>query len=204
MAPPLASSLFATAVHLAPCPDDIPHQPVPAPTGEAPRWADPARVREPEPRVSLGWLLFQLVPSPELVLGSRGAAFGARWQLTPFSYSFGTDPRLDRFRFFLIEPLVRQSGSLELFVSPEYLAIERRFAARFGGRAGLRSYFGVLERGDYLSLSLGSSYYRFAGEHGVTYEAGVYVLFGFLGLQVGYSPAFERARVVSTLAVRVF
>lgn len=162
------------------------------------RWADVRRAHSPAPALSLDWALLQLLPSPELGLGSAGATFGLRWQLTPLLYSFATDPRLERWRWWLAEPLVRQSGSVELFVSPEYLT------GRLGGRAGLRSYFGVIGRGDYLSVSLGSSYFRFGDVDGVSYEAGAYLLFGALGLQLSYSPGFEQASWLTTLRLRYF
>lgn len=161
-------------------------------------WAQVERAHDPSPELSLDWALLQLLPSPQLGVGSDGAAFGLRWQVTPLLYSFATDARLNRWRWWLAEPIVRQSGSLELFVSPEYLA------GRFGGRAGLRSYFGVIGRGDYLSLSLGSSYFRFGSTDGVTYEAGAYILFGALGLQLGYSPGLEQASWLTTLRLRYF
>ena len=169
------------------------------------RYADPNHVREPDVAVSLDWAIYQLIPSPEFAVGSERVSFGARWQLTPLLWSFATDSRLSRFRYFIAEPIVRHSGSIELFFSPEYLARPARaFDERFGFRAGVRSYFGVIERGDYLSLSIASSYYRFAGAEGASYEAGAYVMFGFLGLTFGYSPGFDDASVITTFRFKYF
>jgi hypothetical protein len=163
------------------------------------RWADVARARDPNPRLSLEWALFQLIPSPEFGFDETGeTSFGLRWQITPLLYSFATDARLDRWRWLLAEPIVRQSGSTELFISPEYLA------SRWGGRLGVRSYFGLIGRGDYLSVSIGSSYFRFCGYDGVAYEAGAYGLFGTLGVQVSYAPGGGPASWVSTLRLRYF
>lgn len=185
---------------IAPCTNNPLPEAAPAPEvdGTEVQWAQIDRVYDPELELSLDWALLQLLPSPELGMGDEGASFGLRWQLTPLLYSFATDARLDRWRWFLVEPIVRQSGSIELFVSPEYLA------TRWGGRAGVRSYFGLIGRGDYLSMSIGSSYFRFGDADGVSYEAGLYVLFGALGLQVTYSPGFETASWVSTLRLRYF
>ena len=182
---------------LVPCPVPEPDAPEAEQVPEL-QWAAAGRAYEPDPELSLDWALLQLVPSPELGIGDDGASFGLRWQVTPVLYSFATDPRLSRWRFWLAEPLLRQSGSLELFASPEYLA------GRFGGRAGLRSYFGLIGRGDYLSVSIGSSYYRFGDSDGVSYEAGAYLLFGALGLQLSYSPGFQQASWLSTLRLRYF
>jgi hypothetical protein len=163
-----------------------------------------ARVREPAVHPTLPWLVAQLIPSPGVAAGEDGAELDLRWQLTPLLYSFGVDPRLSPWRFFVVEPIVRQSGSIEVFFSPEYLAIPAEFGDRFGFRAGMRSYFPLLHRGDYLSASVGSSYYRFAFHDGASYEAGIYVLFGMLGLQAQFSPGFSEATVISTFALRIF
>jgi hypothetical protein len=167
-------------------------------------WADVDRAREPAVAVSFEWAVLQLIPSPELGFGADGALFGLRWQLTPLLYSFATDARLSRWRWFIAEPIVRHSGSLELFASPEYLSLDGGVAGRFGAQLGVRSYFGLLGRGDNLSVSLGGSYHHFAAAKGVSFEAGAYVLFGSLGLVLTYSPEFEAARWVTTLRLRYF
>jgi hypothetical protein len=166
-------------------------------------WADVGAVREPEVALSLDWAILQLLPSPELGVGD-GARFGLRWQLTPLLYSFATDSRLDRWRWLVVEPIVRHSGSIELFASPEYLALDGGVAARFGVRGGLRAYFGLLGRGDNLSVSLGASYYHFRDADGVAFEAGAYVLFGGLGLVLTHSPGFDAAPWLVTLRLRYF
>jgi hypothetical protein len=192
--------MLPLAVELAePCPEPAPPV-VPAPVSGV-RWADPERVRAPSPALTLEWAIWQLVPSPELGFGDGGALFGLRWQLTPLLYSFALDRRFSRWRAFIAEPIVRHSGSIELFVSPEYLA---RDAERFGVRAGVRSYFGLLHRGDYLSVSLATAYVRFGKTDAASHEVGAYVLFGMLGLQVGYTPAMEDASWLMTLRLRFF
>lgn len=189
---------------IAPCSESPLPEPSPPASVTSVQWADVDRVHDPELEASLLWALFQLVPSPELGFGDEGALFGLRWQLTPLLYSFATDRRLDRFRWFIAEPVVRHSGSLELFVSPEYLALDGGIGARFGVRAGVRSYFGLLARGEYLSVSLGSSYVHFRDHQGVAFEAGAYVLFGSLGLQLTYAPGFDEASWLATLRLRYF
>jgi hypothetical protein len=168
------------------------------------RRADPARVREPAVQPTWPWLAMQLVPSPGLAIGAEGAALDLRWQVTPVLYSFGIDPRLSPWRFFVAEPIVRQSGSLELHASPEYLAVRDELGQRFGFRVGTRATFPLLHRGDYLSVSVGSSYYRFAFHEGASFELGGYVLFGMLGLQVQLSPGFAEAPVITNLSIRFF
>jgi len=135
------------------------------------------------------WILTQLVPSPEVAIGDGVARFGLRWQVTSLLYSFGINRRVSPWRVLVVEPLVRQSGSVELYMSPEYLVYGRGFGDGWLWRAGVRSYLPLIERGDYLSVSVGSSFYAFAGHTAVAYEAGVYGLFGIIGAQLTWSPA---------------
>ncbi len=197
------SLAFAVSSVSAPC-DAPPEAPLP----KAPR-ADRtverrATATPPGTSVTLAWLVTQLLPSPELAAGDDGAAFGLRWQVVPVLYSFGIDRRLSPFRAFVVEPLVRTSGSLELFVAPEYLWINEQVAQRFGFRAGLRAHFPVIEKGDYLSVSLGTAYARFGERESASYQVGAYFLFGFLGFEQSYLPALAEARFVSTFNVRFF
>src|SRR5262245_13098391 len=126
-----------------PAPCDAPKEPplAPAPSS-APRTAPRrATATPPGTHITLAWLLTQLIPSPELAVGDDGARFGLRWQVVPLAYSFGIDRRLSPFRAFVVEPLVRSSGSLELFVAPEYLAIDEKLSRRFRFRVSVRAYY---------------------------------------------------------------
>ncbi|MEJ7731077.1 MAG: hypothetical protein WKG00_17915 [Polyangiaceae bacterium] len=149
------------------------------------------------------WLLTQAIPSPETLFAEDAVAFGLRWQLTPLLYSFGVHRRVPPWRVLVAEPLVRHSGSLELFGAPEYLALDG-VSSRWGLRAGLRAYFPVLHRGEYLSLSLGTSVLRFDDQTSMAAEAGVYVLFGILGLQVDASPTLAGGSGIARVSVRYF
>jgi hypothetical protein len=194
---------------LAPCAESPLPEPAAAPREGAVAepdvvWADVDRVQDPEVVPSLGWALWQLLPSPQLGFGDDGARFGLRWQLTPVLYSFALDSRLDRWRWLVAEPIVRHSGSIELFASPEYLALDGGIEDRFGLRGGLRAHFGLIGRGDNLSVSLGGSYFRFAEHDGVSLEAGAYILFGALGLVLTHSPGFAPAPWLATLRLRYF
>lgn len=202
----LGSALFATTTTIAPAPGPCEPEPPRVPTA-TPSWDGPgprASATPPGTRPTLAWALAQLVPSPELAFGRDGARFGLRWQLTPFSYSFGIDRRLSPFRSFVVEPLFRTSGSLEVFFSPEYLALDAPGSKRFGFRTGVRAFFPLLERGEYLSVSLGAAYARFGNVEAATYQAGVYVLFGFVGLEQSFAPALDEARFITTFNLRFF
>ena len=154
------------------------------------------------PGLSLAWALPQLLPSPELLVSRQGSAAGMRWQLTPLLYSFGRVARASRFRAFVVEPLVRHSGSTELFIDPEYLGLGS--GSRLGARAGVRTYLPLVEHGEGLSFSFGSSYLRFQGEGSVAFEGGIYALFGIFGLQASYSPRLFGRAALFTLNIRYF
>jgi len=202
----LGSAAFAASSAVAPAPGPCEPEPVidaaPPPTWDRP--GPRATATPPGTRFTLAWAVFQLIPSPELAIGSDGALFGLRWQLTPFSYSFGIDRRLSPFRAFVVEPLFRTSGSVEVFFSPEYLALDAPLSERFGFRTGVRAFFPVVERGDYVSVSLGAAYARFGDREGASYQAGVYVLFGFLGLEQSFTPALDEAQWITTFNLRFF
>jgi hypothetical protein len=197
--------IAALVALVAPCATPLPESP-PPPSARGPTvvWADTERARSPDVAPSFDWALWQLIPSPALGFGGGSARFGLRWQLTPLLYSFATDARVSRWRWLIAEPIVRHSGSIELFASPEYLALDGGIGARFGARAGLRAYFGVIGRGDNLSLSLGSSVFHFRDADGVSIEVGAYVLFGGLGLVLQYSPGFDAAPWLAALRLRYF
>jgi hypothetical protein len=156
------------------------------------------------PPITLPWLATQLIPSPEIAVDRGAPHFGARWQLTPLLYSFGIHRALSPWRSFVVEPIVRESGSVALIVSPEYLAIEPRLSNRFGVRMGLRSTFPVLQRGEYLSVSVGSSVLSYGGRITTAYEVGSHVLFGFAGVLASYSPLPNGSRWIFTLDLRMF
>jgi hypothetical protein len=153
---------------------------------------------------TLPWLVTQLVPSPEIAYGEDTSRFGMRWQVTPVLYSWGINRKLSPWRFFVAEPLVRQSGSIELFVSPEYLFYGGSFGDGWLWRGGVRSYFPLVQKGEYLSVSVGASEFAFAGRGGTALEGGAYVLFGTVGMQVTYSPSTAPVRFIATLRVRYF
>ncbi len=180
-----------------PAPVPPPRAPVPglsAPTTE------PYLARESSVAPSFVWLLTQLVPSPEVLIGDEGARFGMRWQVTPLLYSFGIHRRLSPWRALVVEPVVRHSGSVELFAAPEWVVYR-------GGATlldvGVRATFPLLHRGEYLSASLGVAHTAFDGQSAVRYEAGAYAVFGVLGVVVSVSPTPSMAPLSTTLALRL-
>ncbi len=159
-----------------------------------------------EPNIHFTWMwgVAQLIPSPEWITTTTGAKFGMRWQVTPLLYSFGTNKKLSPWRYFITDPLARQSGSVEAFITPEYLNIENGFKDKWLFRGGVRFYIPIWQKGEYASLSLASSYYNFNGNNGISYEVGVYLFAGILGFQTTYSPKFINSDWIFTIRLRYF
>lgn len=162
---------------------------------------------------TVAWGLAQLVPSPELAIGrqrhvepsgnvdgSPSATWGLRWQLTPLLWSFGVHRSQSRWRTFVVDPIARQSGSLELSMSVEYIG---GWVDRLLARPGVRVYLPVAQRGEYLSVSLGTSVYRYDGFR-VAYDVGAYILGGMLGLQITLAPTNDALASIATLRIRYF
>jgi hypothetical protein len=148
------------------------------------------------------WTLAQLVPSPLLVVGSRHVGGGLRWQITPLLYSFGVAAK--PWRAFVIEPVARHSGGIELFASPEWACCAPGGGTGWIARGGARIYLPLVGRGEALACSFGGSYYRASGGAGGAFEVGAYVLFGVVGLTVTISPVLARREVISALTLRYF
>lgn len=160
---------------------------------------------EPRVRPTLAWGLTQLVPSPELAGGRHaGPRFGLRWQVTPLLYSWGIHRGLSPWRFLVAEPLVRQSGSIELYLTPEWFPGYRAIGDGWMARTGVRTYLPLVAHGEYLSTSIGASYFYFDGRKGAAFEAGLYALFGVVGVQITGSPSPGPFAWIATLRLRYF
>jgi len=163
------------------------------------------RVMSPAAAVAV-WAVAQLIPSPLLVIGKEHVGGGVRWQLTPLLYSFGIAER--PLRTFLVSPIARHSGSIELHVSPEWACCAPDEQSSWLVRAGLRLYLPLLEHGEKLSWSIGSSYYRGSGsgsgKHGASADLGIFTFNGAFGLNVTVSPWLTRREVITAFTIRLF
>jgi len=157
-------------------------------------------VSDKHPPPTIYWMLAQGVPSPEVGVGGASPAAGLRWQLTPLLYSFGIYRKLSPWRTFVVEPLTRQSGSLEVFFSPEFLSARTN---EWIARTGVHVTLPLLERGEKLAVTLGAGV-CFGAETSADFEGGVSILFGALGLFFSYAPRVSLAPATLSLRVRLF
>lgn len=157
-----------------------------------------AESRHPVP--TLPWAAAQLVPSPGHAWDRDGQTLSLRWQVTPFLYSWGIHRRAPlRVRMFVVEPPLRNTGSVETWLAPEWL----RDGHRWIGRGGLRSTFPAEGLGEAVSVSVGTGLWTDGRDVGPVLEVGVYVLFGVFGVQLSHAPGLRHAEWAASLSWRV-
>ncbi|HEY8079897.1 MAG TPA: hypothetical protein VIF62_37455, partial [Labilithrix sp.] len=120
---------------------------------------------------------------------------------TPVLWSWGVNRRVTRWRWFVVDPLARNAGSIELNGSLEYLWGD---VNRFLVRPGVRATFPLVQRGEYLSMSIGTSTYQYDDTFRVAYDAGLHILYGILGAQVTVAPGHAPLRTIGTVTIRYF
>ena len=144
------------------------------------------------------WALFQLIPSPVIFQDSDNhnskVQFGLRWQLIPLNISFRSNKYTSTLQFFKINPVRRFTGSMDIFLQPEWSLTGFKYSglSRFGISAGSRLIFPIKGDGEKISFSLGGKYTHrkdgLTGKNGYwSAEGGIYFLFGFVGLQFSYN-----------------
>lgn len=144
------------------------------------------------------WALIQAIPSPVFFQDNRGTdsrmQFGLRWQLAPINYSFNTNKYISPVSFFIVNPLKRYGGSIEVIVLPEWATSDYKYCdmERFQVSSGIRGYIPLVEEGEDLSFSIAGKY-RFRkdtkGTKINTYSAelGIYTFYGIVGFQLNYN-----------------
>lgn len=185
-----------------PPPSRDPNEPFPPPSPRVLVQPDRSYTFESaQPYPSGPWLILQLLPSPEVAVGREAASFGMRWQVTPLLWSWGTNRHVSRWRTFVVDPLARHAGSLELSGTVEYIFgdVDRAIL-----RPGVRAYFPVAQRGEYLSVSFGTSTYAYDEKLRVAYDAGAYVLWGLFGVQATIAPENGPLTAIGTFRIRYF
>ena len=147
---------------------------------------------------NISWIITQLIPSPTWLNdrndNNSSLNFAFRWQVTALNISFSTNKFVSPVQTLFVNPMRKYTGSLELFVQPE-LAITSLDYSGFNKAAlglGSRLNIPVKNYGKHMYISLGGKYtfrnnpsQNISGYYGL--EAGVYFLFGSLGLQGNYN-----------------
>jgi len=158
-----------------------------------------SQLKDEHPVIKWGsWALLQALPSPTY-FEDRNAAdsrlkFGLEWQVIPLSYSFNSNKYVSPLNFFFIKPVKRFSGSAEIFFEPSIVtgSFKNADLKKFMYKTGARIVLPIAQRGEYFAVSFGAGYYSQKTNggkliDGVTYEGGLYTLFGMLGLKFNYN-----------------
>jgi hypothetical protein len=149
--------------------------------------------------LSIPWVIAQAVPSPEIVHDREATRFGLRFQVTPFSYSWGLHRHArKRWSTFTVLPTRRHSGSIELSVDPEWL-----HQAGWLVRGAVRTYLPLVDRGEALSLSAASTIWTDGHGYGPGFEIALHTLSGFLGVGLSTATGLRGTTTAATLIVRV-
>jgi len=149
----------------------------------------------------LAWLPWQFLPNLTWHSGSPVSAFGFEWEATPLLYSFGMNKQISPWYFFIVEPTARFTGSIELNVAMQVFT-KKAGSSYFGVSGQLMGFIPLIERGEHLTLNLGTAVYRVANETPVYGIVGVSTLFSILHLNVKYSPNYKSW--VTSIEFRVF
>lgn len=144
------------------------------------------------------WTLIQTIPSPVFYQdrneNTSRLQFGLRWNIVPVNYSFSANKLVSPVQFFKVNPVRRNSGSIELFIQPEWATSNFEYSElkRFNLASGARVYIPAVDCGEYLAFSLGGKYNirkNNSGDNNNFYsaEAGLYTFFGICGLMFNYN-----------------
>ncbi len=144
------------------------------------------------------WTLFQTIPSPAFFQDRNDSnarlQFGLRWHVSPVNYSFNANKLVSPVQFFLVNPVRRYGGSVELLIDPEWATYGYLYSdlQRFNLTTGARVFIPAIERGEYLSFSIAGKYNirknkQNESSNYYSAEAGLYTLFGIAGLVFDYN-----------------
>ena len=146
----------------------------------------------------LQWSLLQLVPVFTLQSDNNDMnarlITGLRWNITPINYSFNANKFVSPVEFFIVNPVRRLGGSVELFFQPDVALDEYRYSDlnRYSIDLGSRLFIPLAESGENLAMSVGAKYIIRKTKESVYNDAsgvelGMYTLFGILGVKFDYN-----------------
>jgi hypothetical protein len=146
----------------------------------------------------LSWTLLQAVPSPVYNHDANETdgrlSFGLKWNIVPVNISFNANKYVSPVQFFMVNPVRRLSGSIEIFAQPEVSTAGFDYAGydNFGISSGLRFTFPIKHYGEHLAGSVGAKWFHRNSDTGSEedyygMEGGLYFLNGVFGLQGSYN-----------------
>lgn len=147
------------------------------------------------------WLELQAIPSFVVTSRSGQSAFGFQWGVTPLLYSFGMTRLISPWHSFIVEPPARFTGSIELFTTGQ-INTAKIGSSYFAGSVQLLGHIPLIERGEYLALTLGAARYSY-GDWSSSYGVlGISTLFGFINLNLKHG--VHNADWMGSFEIRIF
>lgn len=147
------------------------------------------------------WLGLQAVPSMMVVSHPGDIPFAFEWEATPVLYSFGMTKLVSPWHSFRVVPPARFTGSIELKITGQ-VSTRKTGSSYFGSSVQLIGHVPLIERGEYLGLTVGVAKYAFAGSSPWFKVVGVSTLFGFVELNFKHSA--DPAIWMGTIEFRFF
>jgi hypothetical protein len=142
----------------------------------------------------ISWALIQLFPSPVFYQdadeNNSRLQFGLRWQLISLNLSFHSNKYTSPVQFFMINPVRRFTGSLELFLQPEIYTSSFKYSQlnKTGLGAGARFVLPLKGEGEHVSYSIGwKTNMRANSIPYQSIELGIYAVFSMVGIQFNYN-----------------
>jgi len=155
----------------------------------------------PNASKALVWSSLQLAPSFTWTTFPSATHFAFEWEAAPVLYSFGLNRLASPWKFFVATPVARYTGSIEAVISAQVFTTKPG-ASHFGYSAQILGHIPVVERGEYLSVSIGSARYHTNGQYNDFLVGGLSTLFGMLHGTVKYAPSTEVW--MTSLELRIF
>ncbi len=150
------------------------------------------RAQDPPENASkpLIWSTMQLMPSFSWTSFPGTTHFAFEWEAAPVLYSFGLNRLASPWKFFVTTPVARYTGSIEAVVSAQVFTTKPG-TSHFGYSGQLLGHVPLIERGEYLSATIGAARYHTNGQYNTFIVGGMGTMFGMLHGTVKYAPSTE-------------
>lgn len=147
------------------------------------------------------WIIYQAIPSFSWTSFPSQKNFAFEWEVAPLVYSWGMTKQVSPWSSFIVNPVRRFTGSIELIFSAQVYT-SNPGASNFGYSAQLLGHFPLIELGEHLALNLGVAQYVVNNLSSTYYVVGASSLFGLLHYNVKYAPSADVW--INAIEVRLF
>ena len=160
-----------------------------------------AQDHPPNASKALVWSALQLAPSFTWTAFRSGTHFAFEWEAAPVLYSFGLNRLASPWKFFVATPVARYTGSIEAVVSAQVFTTKPGTSS-FGYSGQVLGHIPLIERGEYLSMTIGGARYHSNGQYNTFLVGGLSTFFGMFHGTVKYAPSSDVW--MTSLELRIF